>query len=408
MVIAPGHTLFDERVNRTVRIAASVGKCYFVLDDTEINRNICHEIKDENTQKKIGNNVGIKFLPNKIGIRIISRIYTYIAAIKCAILVKKLSPDIVHIHESGTYGLKISYFVKILLPQSKIIFDYHDWIPYEIAGSCKHIYVLYKVVLAISMLFYRCLARSVDVFICISPGHAEWVKQKFLNKNIITIQNVRPKLSGINYDHQKFQPSIVFIGNVMRIRRIEIAINIIDKIREHRVHAGLEIHGMIKVGEETYCNELYEMIKIKRLEKLVKFHGRFKDDYDIYRKIAKGSIGIILSTPERFCTGIHQISSANKFFSFLSLGIPVFIERGLDNMISIIEKNNAGVAFSSPDDFVSKAIKIWANENLWDSMSFNALSVAKQMNDEEVLNTIQELYENILLDNSQIISKLQR
>ena len=389
--IAPGHAIYDERVIRTISIAKKYGHCYYMIDKEHYDN--IQEKKTtimKNVKRSLGGNVDILPLPYWKQIRIIVRFSKYLYAYRIAKQVKTINPDIVHVHESGSLGILISYLIKKFNANSKVIFDYHDWIPYEVAKSVKDIGLLYNIGLPLSLRWDKYLAKSIDIAVCISDGQAKWTKNFLDVPNIIVVQNVREPLNIEKYRAKtKTQKRLVFIGNVMKIRRIEFAIDTVANLNKMGLNVCLDICGHIK--DRAYADILRSHAKKAEIEDKVIFHGHYRNDQELLKIISRGSVGIVLGY-ESLNTNIEKIASANKFFSYLTLGVPILIEKGFENMIEIAGEGKACFSFHSLADCTAKAEKIWNTDNLWERMSKKGLEIAKRMNSTAYFNKISNLY----------------
>ena len=183
-IIAPGHGDYDERVGRTVKIALKFGKVLFLYD-------LSRKIKKEGNENKKyiwwkKNVISKEFPKKKYGV-IFSRFYRIQNVCK---IIKNYKPEIVHIHESGTFGLQILNALKKLNINSKFIWDYHDWIPYEIQGYMNNKTIGKKINFCIEKICKH-YAQDIDVTICISKEQAYYCEKNLDIKNtkIIPYQN---------------------------------------------------------------------------------------------------------------------------------------------------------------------------------------------------------------------------
>jgi len=388
--VAPGHLVYDERVVRTINIAKNYGYCYYLID-----KEYYDNIQEKETaiikevEHALGENINILPLPCWKKIRIINRLSKFLYAYKIAKQVKTINPDIVHVHECGSLGILICYLIKKFNVNCKIIFDYHDWIPFEVAKSVKGIKTLYNIVLPLSLRWHKYLAKSIDIVVCISDGQAKWTKNFLDISNIIVVQNVREPLNIQEYS-AKTKNRLIFIGNVMRCRGIEFAIDTVANLNKMGLNVCLDICGHII--DKAYGNILRNYAKKAGIEDKVIFHGRYRNNQELLKIIGRGSIGIILGIKYKLNTNIEKIASANKFFSYLTLGVPILIEKGFDNMIEIAGEGKACFSFDSVADCTVKAKKIWDTNNLWERMSKNGLEIVKRMNSTAYFREISNLY----------------
>jgi len=389
LILAPGHYIYDVRPLRTVKIASQFGKCFYAVEEDRTDKLYKRETLSK-IYDKLGDDVSVLILPHRTRIKIINRISRYMFVIKICLLVRRIKPHIIHIHESGRLGLLLSFCIRHLMPSSKIIFDYHDWIPLEIAQLCRNIKPIYNGTWPFFLRYYRYLSKSVDIFVCVSPGHAEWTQKKLGAVNTIVVQNVRDYCPPVQVNNGAVRHEIMFAGHVMRERKIEYAIDVIMELNIQSVKAKLLICG--KVLEEDYVKDLILYAKNKGVDDCIVFSGDYSSSEALAKFIMRGTIGYWNLNYQEFDTGIEKITSGNKFFTYLSLGLPVLLEEGFDNMADILMENKAGYTFHSVKDFADKARKIWETDGLWESMRNNALEVSKKMNSTVYNSVIEKLY----------------
>jgi glycosyltransferase involved in cell wall biosynthesis len=297
---------------------------------------------------------------------------------------------VVHIHESGILGLLIAFWVRRMVPRARIIFDYHDWIPSEIASSVRGIRPLYAPAMAASMPLMRFLARAVDVAVCISPGQAEWTREALGIAQTRVIQNVRPLMAAPDLGGAEFRPELLFAGNVMRIRRLEFVVDVVAMLRVRGVETLLSICG--DFTEPDYVQELRERVTRSGLDELVRFHGRYRGDEELGRIAGRGAVGITMGLEERVDTRVNRIASANKLFSYLALGLPVLVEESYENMLRIVEEGAAGASFRTCEECADAASWIWRTPKAWEEMRENALRLTRRMNAATYAGVLEELY----------------
>jgi glycosyltransferase involved in cell wall biosynthesis len=391
LTIAPGHFIFDERVLRTVQAGTRFTRNIYAVDREMYERtNSSDETIATKIAARIGSHVEIVLLPAWPRLLFLNRAMRHVYAVRIARLGRAVAPDVVHIHEAGLLGLLIAFWIRKLVPGARIIFDYHDWIPYELSYLVRQIRPLYHASTRITMPLLRRLARAVDVAVCISPGQAEWTRKSLGIRDTIVIQNVRPRTVAPVFSVDEVHRELVFAGNVMRIRRLEFIVDVLTQL--HARSSGARLHVFGEIVDQKYATEVSDYARNNGLEDAVLFHGRYFGDRSLTEHVRRGSVGVLLSMQDNLDTGINRIASANKFFSYLSLGLPVLVQSQYQNMAEITRRYGAGLVFQDVDQCADAAQQMWDTPGLWDSMREGALAAANVLNAETYRNELEGLY----------------
>ncbi len=388
LTLAPGHSLWDERVLRTVRTGRRFYDSVLALD---------HEIlaaagpdAPERLRERLGRGVEVVALPPWPRTRGLARVTRQLHAYRIARQARALAPDVVHIHETGVLGLLVAFWLRRLLPGCRIIFDYHDWIPWEVAASMRYVRPLYAGAMRVSMPLFRRMARGVDTAVCISPGQARWTREQLGIRKTVVMQNVRPRLAAPPFGRTDTRPQLVWAGHVMRMRRLEEMVDVVRQLHAAGVPATLSICG--DVTEPAYADEVRRYAAERGVEESLVFHGRYGGDADLARLVGPGALGLATSVAEPIDTGINPIASANKFFSYMTLGVPMLLESAYENMADIAVTAGAGLAFASVDECARAALRVWSTPGLWEQMSRAARGVSERMNADVYEGVLEELY----------------
>lgn len=387
--IAPGHFVWDERVLRALDAARRVHRCVLALD-----RGMFATTRPEDVERvsaRLGGQVEMVLLPEWPRARGLARLTRHLYAHRIAEQARALEPDVVHIHESGILGLMIAHRVRRALPAARIIFDYHDWIPDEVAGAVRNVPALYAVDLRLWMPRLRRMARAVDVAVCISPGQAEWTRRELGIARTVVVQNVRSAPTDTaRFGQAEFRPRLVWAGHVMRIRRLEFVVDVLARLREAGIDAEFAVFG--DLTEPDYVDELRAYARARGVEEAVVFHGRFQGDAELLRLTGPGALGLTLAMAEKLPTGINAIASANKFFSYMAMGVPMLLDGSFRNMAGIAEQGGAGAEFHDVDSCVAAARRIWETPGEWQRMSESARRLAVSHSSEAAVDVLEALF----------------
>lgn len=389
LVVAPGHSLWDERVLRTARAGRRVHQCVLALDAGTIARARPEDV--ERARLRVGGDVELVALPRWRRVRGLSRITRRLHAHRIAVQARSLEPDVVHVHESGVLGLMIAARVRSVLPRARIVLDYHDWIPDEIASAVRNRPGLYALETRLWMPRLRRMARAVDVAVCISPGQAEWTQRELGIRRTLVVQNVRDAPSAATvFGQPEFRPRLVWAGHLMRIRRLELVVDVLARLRQAGTEAEFAVFG--ELTEPDYADDLRAYARSRGVEEAVVFHGRYQGDAELLRRTGPGALGLTLAMEEKLPTGINRIASANKFFSYMAMGVPMLLDARFQNMLCIAEQAGAGAAFHDVDSCVAAARRIWETPGLWRRMSEGARTLARSHSSEAATDALEALY----------------
>jgi glycosyltransferase involved in cell wall biosynthesis len=259
-----------------------------------------------------------------------------------------------------------------------------------VAASVRNVGALYGPAMAAWMPRLRRMARAVDVAVCISPGQAEWTRRELGIARTVVVQNVRDTPSAAPFGRRDFRPQLVWAGHVMRIRRLELVVDVLARLRELGTDAEFAVFG--DVTEPDYAEDLKAYARERGVEERIVFHGRFQGDRELMRHVGPGALGLTLAMEEKLPTGINRIASANKFFSYMAMGVPMLLEAQYENMAEIASKAGAGAAFTGVEECAAAARGIWACPQTWERMSQGALQVARTMNSQAYAPVLEALY----------------
>lgn len=389
--IAPLHYVYDERVLRSIDAASGIVRCVYGVDREYLrltqarNPDILEEVRE-----RTGASVDIVLLPPWKRIRFVTRFTRHAYALAVARQARSIRPDIVHIHESGSLGVLIAYWVSVLVPGCRVIFDYHDWIPSEIIQSVRNKPYLYRAVAPHVLRFYRRLARSIDTAVCISPSQAEWTRDVLGVRDTVVIQNVRPRLEVSSTLPAEWRPRFVWAGHVMRVRRLEFIIDAMVILRESGIKVDFTVFG--DLTEPEYAEHLKRYAVEAGVGDALSFYGKYRDDRELVPALSEGAVAIALAVREPVDTGVNRIASANKLFTYMALGVPVLLEHDYESMARILESCGAGTTFSSPDELARRAQLLWTAPDEWRRMSAGGRRAAERMNSDTCRDALRALY----------------
>jgi glycosyltransferase involved in cell wall biosynthesis len=394
LFVAPCHVITDERVLRTVRAAlARDCECFLAVDEQ-----IYSDSRTRDLVVSASANAGplkgaaLVSLPEVSSEKSLARLQRLLLAHRVVRQARMLKPDLIHVHESGILGLLLAFLFKLDSPRAIVYFDYHDWIPFELSVFLGHIYWLYRLILPSLTFICRLMIMRLDAVIAVSEGQASWVRGRLRCRRVVVIPNVRPAIAPPDYSDSAFEPSLVFVGNVMRSRRLELLLDVVAGSRLRRFAPRFHVFGGL--ADAAYRDELLRLAEVKGVADLVDFHGPYGSDLDISKSLRAGAIAYLF--PLTFApnpAAIEAISSSNKFFTYATLGLPMLVHKSYVEMGAMLAAYGAGFAFSSLDEFVDSCVEVWSNPGSWLELSRASSAIAASMNNDVYEQRLQQLYD---------------
>ena len=347
LVLAPGHNQLDKRVNSSLKVISNIFDEVAVVYEERFSLSKFNAI--ESVEYKYINGTSPKFM-------VLPRIQIYLNY-----LTSLLREDtLVYIHESGILGLLIAKSIKRKNKNIKIIFDYHDYVPWEIfhqVGKLTKNKFIRKFVASLILWFLKIhLSRKnlFDGLIGISKGQLKSLIQYLsVNNSIPTLYmpNTRIKLDNLDVVQRQRSDQIVFlwVGNIVDGRDLDKTINYLDILSDE-----YNLNFKFKIAGKVISNKLFKALTTK---KYFVYCGEFKNDKDILNNLdADINIGLFLGWEDEFNLGINEIGSPNKVYTYINIGIPCIYHSKLldvENMIGA----NSGKAVESFSQFEA-AVKI--------------------------------------------------
>lgn len=349
VILAPAHDELDRRVLRTIEAYTEAGiKSILFLERERV-----VDIGKSNSRERIKTYSKIHILKLAFG-----RIGKENAELK------KFIEDArcVHIHDSGLYGLFLTKFVFRINKKCKIIFDYHDWIeweiPYQISKFVKTTAItkiISKTLLNLIYIYFSGI--KIDAIVGISAGQTRHIIKKLcLNQGInsLTVPNTRSMQASIaNPDHSSSaQINIIWVGNIGAGRSIEDNFKMIfNRIESSENKANIRLYTIGKKWGDFSDD----------FEKSLMHLGGYEDDEDLIEMAPVGkNIGIFFGWDDVWDTGINRIASPNKLYSYIQLEWPFLLPHTLEEFISSANVPQEFVYHNS-SEIVDKAVQISEN-----------------------------------------------
>ena len=322
VMIAPGHDQFDQRVCRSVQVLKELNCSVDLFFEK-------HRVVDEILDSNV-------YAYNAIDI--FSLLFGFKSAFSSEMKLKVSKADIIYIHDSGLYGLRLLRILLKLNSRAKVIFDYHDLVTWEVVHHFKKLssnkYFLSFLAYLAKKIFQKTywFRPKIDALIGITDSQLKHFEESFGYKRKISkcaIANTRPKIE-LQYGSKEIEPklNLIWIGNVGLGRGFEDVVSMRDSIAKSSLvdckDINLTVFGKVW-GEQTFrsLNDL-------------DFRGSFRDDAEIYEKMPRTRlIAIFQGWDDPYNTKINEIASPNKVYSYLNLGIPFLINSKLTDFIEV-------------------------------------------------------------------------
>jgi hypothetical protein len=314
--LAPFHSEYDKRVSNSIMLSKEIFKEIVVLYDSNYNKVKIGKV-GQSYFYPVGISTFLKFkYPN---------FKSWIFEIENQIK----NCDIIYIHDSGIMGLIIS---KLLSKYKKpIVLDYHDNVFYELYYQLKKnkLSFLYPFIKFPVFLYLKNCVKNVSYLIGINQIQLDQFTKFFKYKNEhFVIDNNRNSYAEIIQEKRNFDNiELLWIGNVMRGRDLEIIIKILAENNFSRFNI---IGNILDV---SFQNEIINLLGDR-----VVFHGPFCDENNINEIIKFKPIGIYLGWDDPYNTLINEMSSPNKIYTYINLSIPFIFSNKFINKHSIIDE----------------------------------------------------------------------
>ncbi len=344
-VIAPGHDELDHRVKRSFEKIRETGiKSVLYLEENRVTSGFLN-----NSEIKSYDSVSLLELVMLNKSLLSHRLFKHMDGF-----------DFVYIHDSGLYGVFLIRYINKYFPEKKVVFDYHDYIDWEILhhiGKFISVPFMKKAALKLFLSIFNMLVLShlkVDYLIGISEGQVANLKARLSDNTLLSslaIPNTR-KLEESNFEPNvdSNDCSFLWVGNLGANRSAEKIHSFIDLYLKSHPLVNLEPIVIGKVwGSGDSLIESFNYL------------GSYSSDRDIIERLPEGKhIGMFFGWEDEYKLGINKIGSPNKVYSYINLGIPFLIPSSLKNIIDECVIDDSFV-FSSDEDFIIKANLIFSD-----------------------------------------------
>ena len=244
-----------------------------------------------------------------------------------------------YVHDSGLFGMLLCCWWSMHKKIISITFDYHDWIPWEISyqlsrriKSPQIVRIFSKYIYSFSKFFFS--AVRINNVIGISENQVKEFKKdyKLTNARQLVIPNTRKKIHLKKAVYNNNFDGVLWIGNVMKGRDLDILSSYIVKYNE-RNHTQFNLYIIGNIFDEDYFHSL-------KSQKHIIYLNSFKSDSDILEKIQRINVaGFFYGWDDIYDTGINSIASPNKAYSYVNIGIPTIMGDHMSSLKSSFENS---------------------------------------------------------------------
>jgi hypothetical protein len=352
VVLAPGHSEDDRRVMRTIHVLARIFKTVDVIFEARFALFSTH---------KFPKNVYIHYLYNsEPRFKIFPKFFLF----RELIISKKIDCRFVYVHDGGLFGVLLVNYLKSKFAEIKLaVLDYHDSIEWEVYYQLSKVIKYDFFVTCVGRLLLKILSSyfylkggGVDAIIGISDSQVRSIEKMLKSKkgsSSLTIPNTREKLL-ISSDiliSDSMGIDFLWVGNIVDGRDLPLTLEYLDSLSQEYTFK-LYIFGKI-ISRSVYS------LLLKRP------YAIYVDEFDSDEKIYsfsknKNIIGLFFGWSDKHSTGINEISSPNKMYTYINICIPTLYACKV-NPEAFGYPTSLGYTFNSYIDFKNGYIEISKN-----------------------------------------------
>lgn len=183
------------------------------------------------------------------------------------------------------------------------------------------------------------------------------------------------KKKSYNNNNNKIQ--IVYIA---AIRKQKNHIDLIKLMNELIINdISFQIH-LIGKSEKDAFEEFFDLVNKNNFNKYIKYHGVVSQN-KLSHIISKCDFNISVSKCETFGRGIYE---------GLLIGLPTIVYKNIECLWENLKDGHGIIGVNSPTEIANEIIKINKSNQLYNSISKDALSYRDKFNEEEILDLMQK------------------
>lgn len=326
-------------------------------------------------------------------------------------LLKKMQPDIVHVHSFKALSFSVFFAAKKLgIPTVLSIYDYWYFCPkstlFRKNKVCKDYHgshctdclfsskfgFLLKLPFFLRRPVFDYFVNKIDNFIVLSESSSKILQNYGVSKKKIHKIPLIFSLDEIPYKKREFKvtkkKSILYVGWLVIHKGLHVAIKAMPKILKEFPETELAVIGDLKADPE-YVERIRSLIKELGLEKNVKIMGKVSDKV-LGNYMNKADVNIVLEQWENMSPVIlidSMFLEKNIVASRIG-GLPEFIENGKTGLLF---KND------DPDELAKKVVYFLKNKSKGKVMGKNARKkVVKMFDNETLFKKLIDCYSSII------------
>lgn len=330
-------------------------------------------------------------LGEKLG-RLLKRPFDPIAYFHCYKMLKKIKPDIVHLHNFGDLGFGVVLAAKRLkIPVVFSIYNYWCFCPNQTLmknddSVCNEFHgpqciecmsgkkdPLQKIFMSKrKAMFDFFLFSRVDKFLALSNYLSKLLQAYGVKKSRIAV--VRSPFNEIKLKKSRIEKNLIlYAGMIVPRKGLDVIIRAMPKIVKEVPDARLYVLGQEDPCEIDYKTRVKELIKEYRLEKnILWFEKKPKSEFEkLIRKAA------VMAIPEQW----------NNMSPLLVIECMMFgkgiVASNMGGIPELLQGSGLLAKASSPDDFAKKIVWALKNNKKMQAMGKKAREKAIKMFDEE-------------------------
>ena len=345
LVIAPGHDEIDHRVKRSfAEILKVFSQSVLYFESTRVTKSFSEK----------PNVKSYKPIP-LLDLALFRK-----RVLNDDIFIQAMSHKYIYIHDSGLYGVFLAQYLNRYFPQKKLIFDYHDYIDWEVShhiGKYASSKKIRKVFLECFLFLLNKLILSklkIHALIGISSKQLESfngrLTQYHCSKQLVVPNTRERQESSFNALGVEDCCNFLWVGNVGKNRSVERLDAYVRRFLEYSRGRRTNLLFIGKIWGD--CSELLHNSN---------YLGGYDSDGDVLNLLPREkNIGTFLGWDDDFSLGINEISSPNKFYTYVNIGIPFLIPTNLASLIDSCHVEDC-FCFVDENDFITKAEAILSN-----------------------------------------------
>ncbi|MBD3612127.1 MAG: hypothetical protein HUJ13_06925, partial [Hydrogenovibrio crunogenus] len=305
-------------VNRTVKIFSEKFDKVFLVYESR---------SSLNASSDFSSNVNVLYVDDtQPKFKVIPQLSPFIRVIQQ----NNLPVENIYIHDSGLLGVLLANRLrKVLGSKLKITLDYHDYVPWEVHYQLNKLVsnsFLNKIIGALLLSLFAFYFRFnkdciLDGVVGISEPQVKSILGWLGNckeLDYISIPNTRDKI--LVDDRVKNYSSgcadFLWIGNIVDGRDLPFTLDYLDELFKFHTFK-FYVFGKI------ISQEVFNLLSDKSY---FKYMGEFKNDSDMLTVCQnKKIIALFFGWDDKYQIGINEISSPNKVYSYINLGMPTLL-----------------------------------------------------------------------------------